>query len=128
MNVLRIQYEDEAEKVAKLRSILGRLGYRSELANPQRLTVGELAKMLGRNMSNVSTQLRSKHCPPFVSAKGKKRILWLEPNDDLLSFLANSTKGQRNDLAESEEARKRTQADLLFWQKKYHEAANQTDS
>lgn len=97
MNVLRISYTDEAEKVAKLRSILGRLGYRSELANPGRVTVGELAKLVHRNLSNISTRLRSPHCPPYVSARGKRRILWIEPNDALLSYLTNNTPGHRND-------------------------------
>lgn len=98
MNVLRIQYEDEQEKVRKLRAVLARLGYRSELANPIRMTVGELARSLGRNVSNVSTQLRRKHCPPYVSGKGKRKILWIEPNDDLLSYLTHNTPGRRTDL------------------------------
>lgn len=93
-----IEHADTAELVVKLRSILGRLGYRSELANPVHVTVGELARMTHRNLSNVSTRLRSKHCPPFVSAKGKKRFLWIELNDELLSYLQNNNSGHRNDL------------------------------
>lgn len=93
-----LQYEDNAEMVAKLKVVLARFGYRVEQANPIRMSVGELAKSLRRNLSNVSTQLRSPHCPPFVSAKGKRRILWLEVNDQLVSFLQNTTKGQRHDL------------------------------
>lgn len=96
-SVLRISHTDTADLVAKCKVILGRLGYRVEKSGPCRLTVGELAKLVHRNTSNVSTRLRSPHCPPYVSAKGKRRILWLEPNERLLSFLANSTPGQRTD-------------------------------
>lgn len=96
-SVLRISHTDTADLVAKLRVVLGRLGYRVENANPGRVSVGELARLVHRNVTNVSTRLRSPHCPPYVSAKGKRRILWLEPNERLLSFLANSTPGQRTD-------------------------------
>lgn len=98
-SVLRISHTDTADLVGKLKVILGRLGYRVENANPGRVTVGELAKLVHRNTSNVSTRLRSPHCPPYVSAKGKRRLLWIEPNDRLLSFLTNAHPGQRTDLA-----------------------------
>lgn len=98
MNILRLTYSDEADLDAKLKSIMHRRGFVVEPAAPERLTVGLLAKRLGRNLTNVSTQLRSAHCPPFERQMGKRRILWLVPNDRLLSFLRNATSGQRNDL------------------------------
>lgn len=98
MNTLRLSYADEAELDGKLKAIMHRRGFVVAPAAPERITVGELARRLGRNISNVSTQLRSKHCPPFESGMGKRRIVWLIPNDRLLSFLRNATPGQRNDL------------------------------
>lgn len=92
-----LDYADNAELIGKLKIIAHRFGYRMERAFTERITVGELARRTGRNLSNVSTRIRSKHCPPFVFGVGRRKILWLEPNDQLISFLTNSTPGQRND-------------------------------
>lgn len=98
MNTLRLNYRDEADLDEKLKIILECRGYIVFTATKERISVRELARRVGKNLSNVSTRLRSPHCPAFVCAMGKKRILWLEPNERLLSFLRNSTTGQRNDL------------------------------
>lgn len=84
-----LEYADNAELVAKLRAVAASFGYTMTKANPGRVTVGELAKLVHRPVSTVSRALSRPSCPPFVAKRGKKRILWLEPNDRLLSFLAN---------------------------------------
>jgi hypothetical protein len=89
--VLRLPHTDTADLVRKLRVILGRLGYRVEAENPVRMTVGELAKMLHRPVSTVSRSFKRPSCPPFVCQRGKRRILWLEPNDRLLAYLTPAT-------------------------------------
>jgi hypothetical protein len=94
-SVLRISHEDAADLVAKLRVVLGRLGYRVEAANPVRMTVRELAGSLHKKVSTASKALRSPTCPDFVCKKGKRRILWLEPNDRLLDHLQNPPLGGR---------------------------------
>jgi hypothetical protein len=86
-----IEYADNAELVAKLSAILSTFGYRVEAANPVRMTVGELAKMLHRPVSTVSRSFKRPSCPPFVCQRGKKRILWLEANDRLLAYLTPAT-------------------------------------
>lgn len=80
-----LQYENDAELCQKLRSILLRKEPPAE-----RISVGELARRTGLNLTNLSTKLRRPDCPHFVSHRGKKRILWLEPNDALMRFLTNA--------------------------------------
>lgn len=46
---------------------------------------------LGRRVSCVSRALGRPSCPPFVCGRGKRRILWLEPNARLLGWLQNWT-------------------------------------
>lgn len=93
--VLRISYADEHEKERKLCAIVRALGYRVEPGLPERITVGELARRVGRKAGTVSMSLRRPHCPPFESKRGKKQIIWLEPNPELLAFLSEDRKGQR---------------------------------
>jgi hypothetical protein len=91
--VLRISHESTADLVLKLRVILGRLGYRVEAANPQRVTVAELAALVHRPVAAVSRSIHRPGCPEFVAKKGKRRILWLELNDRLLDHLQNPPQG-----------------------------------
>lgn len=95
-----INHTDTTDLVRRLKVILGRLGYRVEPASPARVGVGELAKLVNRSISNVSKRLRSPHCPQCKCYLGPTgRILELEPNASLISWLTNSTPGQRHDLA-----------------------------
>lgn len=77
-----VHYENDAELCQKLRSILARKEPPAE-----RITVGELARRTGLKLTNLSTKLRRPDCPHFVSYRGKKRILTLEPNDALIAYL-----------------------------------------
>jgi len=95
MNICKISYADNAELIAKMKSIAARFGYIMTAADPGRLTVGELAKLVHRPVSTVTRSLRRPSCPEFVFAKGKRRILWIEPNDRLVSYLQNPSCGGR---------------------------------
>lgn len=93
--VLRLTHESEVDLTAKLAHILRRRGYCVTPAQPERLSVGQLARLVGRPVSTVCMSLRRPSCPPFVSAKGKRRFIWIEVNERLLSFLRDWRKGQR---------------------------------
>ena len=97
--VTKFSHQTEDELIRKLTATLNKLGYVVTKASPERITVGALAKLVNRNVTNVRTRLRSPHCPPFVHAKGKCRILWLELNEPLLAYLRTAYAGQRRDLA-----------------------------
>jgi len=90
-----LTYSDNAELCAKLKSIAARFGYRMEKLDPGRLTVGELARLVHRPVSTVTRSLQRPSCPEFVSKRGKRRILWIEPNDRLISYLQNPPFGGR---------------------------------
>lgn len=91
--VLRISHSSEDELDRKLTVIMQRRGFHVEKAAAERITVGELARRVGRNLTNVSTMLRQSDCPSFVHNKGKRRILWLEPNERLMTHLTPTPKG-----------------------------------
>lgn len=96
-----IEYKDNAELCAKMTAVLLDFGYVVKRPEPtRRLSVGELAKLVGRSSSSVCRSLKRVQCPPFVAIHGKKRIIALEPNDALLTYLQNNTPGQRHDLAQ----------------------------
>lgn len=83
-----IEYNDNAELCAKLAAMLVDFGYVVKRPdNKKRITVGKLAKLVGRPTHSVSRSLRAPSCPPFVSVRGPKRILSIELTDDLLTFL-----------------------------------------
>lgn len=82
---ITLDYRDDAELARKCQSILDTIGHK-----PERITVGELARRLGRHTTTVSVSLRRRRrrsCPEFRHALGKKRILWLEPTRELLEYL-----------------------------------------
>lgn len=93
--VLRISYDNANEMREKLCTAVRRLGYHVTPALPERITVGELARRVGRELSTVSMSLRRKSCPPFESLRGKKQILWLEPTEKLMTYLRENRKGIR---------------------------------
>lgn len=85
--VLRIAFSSEDELNRKLCEVMRKRGFEVAPAQKERLTVGQLAKRINRPVSTVSRSLTRPTCPEFVCQRGKKRIVWLEPNDRLLSFL-----------------------------------------
>lgn len=87
-----VHYESDSELCQKLRTILARKEPPAE-----RITVGELARRTGLNLSNLSTKLRRPDCPHFVSHRGKKRILTLEPNEQLIAYLQPDPRKRRHD-------------------------------
>lgn len=93
---MTLDYADESELDRKCIAILTARGYRVERANPERTTVGALAKQLGRPVSTISASLRRPSCPEYVAKRGNLRIVWIEPNDKLLAFLGDWRKGQRS--------------------------------
>lgn len=93
-----VEYSDQAEMIVKLRAIASRLGYELTKAAPERISVGQLARLVGRPVSTVSRALRRPSCPDFQARQGRRRIVWIIASPALLSFLRNSTPGQRTDL------------------------------
>ncbi len=55
---------------------------------PERLTVGELSRRVGRRVSCVSRALRAPSCPDYVGKQGLRRLLWVEVNTGLLAYLS----------------------------------------
>lgn len=88
---LTISYSSEAERLAKLKSVVARLD-----PPPERISVGELARRTGRRVSTVSRALRRPSCPGFIGKQGKRRLLWIEPTTALLAWLAVNRKGERS--------------------------------
>lgn len=87
MNTLTITFEDDAERDRKLASIMQTLGFTVTRTPPERVTVGELAKLVGRSVATVSRSLRRGSCPDFNGRQGVKKLLWLEPNPQLIDYL-----------------------------------------
>lgn len=94
MTTLRLDYSSEDELNRKLRIIMRKRGFVVTEAAPIQLTVSELAKIVNRPLSTVSRALNRPSCPDYVSKKGKRRTLWIIPNDRLLSFLSEWRMGQ----------------------------------
>lgn len=94
MTTLRLDYSSEDELNRKLRIIMRKRGFVVTDAAPQRLSVGELAKLVQRPVSTVSMALKRPSCPEYDCKRGKRRILWIELNDRLLSFLSEWRMGQ----------------------------------
>lgn len=90
-----LQYENNAELDRKLKTIMERRGFHVSPIAPERISVAELARRVGRPVPSVSKSLRSLSCPSFERKMGVRRILWLEPNDRLLSYLQNPPLGGR---------------------------------
>lgn len=98
MTHIKISYADEDELNRKLSSIMHRRGFVVTKADPERMTVGQLARMVGRPVSTVSRALKRPSCPPFESGRGRVRKVWIAPNARLLAFLRDWRKGQRCDM------------------------------
>lgn len=92
--VLRISHESEDELDRKLIAIMTHRGYVVTKAAPDRITIAELAKRVGRRVSVVSRSLTRPSCPPFEALKGKRRTLWIVPNDKLISYLTTNPSGR----------------------------------
>lgn len=92
---LRISHSTEDELNRKLTAIMHARGFVVSRAAPERISVGELAKRVNRRVSTVCRSLRRQNCPPFESRKGKRRTLWIEPNERLISYLTNPSPGGR---------------------------------
>lgn len=90
-----ISYADNGELVTKLKVVAARFGYTMQPVDRARLTVGELAALVHRPVSTVSRALKRPSCPEYVARKGQRRILWIEPNPRLISFLTNPSFGGR---------------------------------
>ncbi len=78
----------------KLIAAVRDLGYRVTPldANPEKLTLDQLAARCGRSKSTVSRSLKraetSGGLPPFRCGRGASgRILWIEPTPELIEFL-----------------------------------------
>lgn len=83
-----IEYKDNAELCAKLTAVLVDFGYVVKRPEKKRVSVGELAAMVGRKPASVCRSLKYPQCPKFDAIRGESgRILTLELNDDLLKFL-----------------------------------------
>lgn len=95
-SVCKIAYSSTDELIAKLRIIANRHGYDLVPLKGERITVKELCRRVRHN--NISERLKSPLCPWFHYRRGKRRIVWLVPNQPLLDYLTNNTKGKRNDL------------------------------
>lgn len=80
-------HETDEELTRKLIAVLEARGYR--VTKPETaITVGELARQLGRNTNSVSRSLVRPSCPIFASTRsGTGRILSLEPSEKLLKYL-----------------------------------------
>lgn len=89
-----LHYDDSAEMILKLKTIAARFGYALIPTNPGTITIGKLARLVHRPVACVSRALGRPTCPPFVCRRGKRRIIALELNDRLLSFLQNPPNGR----------------------------------
>lgn len=89
MSILRIVYEDEAQLDRKLEEIMRKRGFALIPLRPRLLTVGELARELGRSPASLSRSLHRPSCPRFDATYGatRKRILKLAVNTELIEFL-----------------------------------------
>ena len=79
--------DSRPELVAQVARWLEHQGYDVTL-RANEITVGELAKLLGRKLPGVSISLCRKSCPPFHAIRGASgRIIKLTPTDQLLNHL-----------------------------------------
>lgn len=95
-STFKLSHASEDELTRKLIIVMQRRGYRVERANPERISVGQLSKRVGRPLSTVSRSLRRPSCPPYVAGRGKTRLLWVEVTAGLLAYLRDWRKGQRS--------------------------------
>ena len=84
--VLRLSYADEDELDRKLIAVMTRRGFTVE-KRASGITVGELARMVGRSAGSVSRSLRRASCPQFDGVRGKRRYVSIIANERLLGYL-----------------------------------------
>lgn len=84
-----LHYDNYHELAAKLKIIANRLGYVMTKADPVMVTMAELSRLVNRPVSTVSRSISRPSCPPVNARRGKKRILRIEPTEELISFLTN---------------------------------------
>jgi hypothetical protein len=87
MNTIQLSYEDDADLCRKCRAII-----EAREPKPERITIGDLARRVGRPVPCVSRALRRPSAPPFIGRQGKRRLLWIEPTTELLAWLINGRK------------------------------------
>lgn len=91
MTTLRLSYTTEDELDRKLCVIMQRRGFRVEKAGVEPVTVGELARQVGRHPRSVSRSLHRYGLDRFRadigSGKQKRRIKRLWPDERLVRYL-----------------------------------------
>jgi len=90
-NCVRFSYADDGELDRKLIATLEKRGYHVTRKSTERITVGELARRVGRPLQTVSAMLHRDDCPlanvQYGFGQIRKRILWLEPTERLIDWL-----------------------------------------
>lgn len=83
-------HKTDEELYTKLATVLRARGWTvtPPERKPERITVQELSRRMGRSAQSVSRSLRRSRCPAYDCHLGESgRILWITPTEELERFL-----------------------------------------